>query len=320
MALPTAETGAGDDEGRLNRLRRGGFITGADGRIRWPWRIVLFLSLLSALAAVLGSVTRLLIGPPEAGADLIRRSVGVAVPAALGTSWVMMSIVESRSLAALGLVRARFFTDTGLGLLIGVALIGSVIGLLAIAGSLSWTVDAAAVSGWPAWLLRMCLILGLAAFLEEILFRGYAFQVLGETAGPATAIGVTSLVFGAAHLPNPGVGTVALLNTALAGILLGIAYWRTFSIWLVTGIHFAWNGVMSLVADLPVSGLDFGSAGIRASVSGPTIWTGGAYGPEGGLALTLVTLMGIVWTTRSRRLRRAPELLALHPLPGNRLT
>jgi len=295
-------------------------ISGADGRIRWPWRVVLFLSLLSALVAVLGSAARLLIGPPETDAELLRRSVGVAVPAALGASWVMMSVVESRSLAALGLVRERFLADTGFGLLIGVALIGSVIGLLAVTGSVSWTVVVASSSGWPGWLLRMCLILGLAAFLEEILFRGYPFQVLGETAGPATAIGVTALVFGAAHLPNPGVGSLALLNTTLAGILLGIAYWRTFSIWLVTGIHFGWNGVMSLVADLPVSGLDFGASGIRASVAGPPIWTGGAYGPEGGLALTLVTLVGIFWTTRSRRLRRAPAVLVLHPLPGNRLT
>ena len=318
--MPTAEAGEGDDEGRLNRARRGGPITGADGRIRWPWRVVLFLSLLSALAAVLGSAARLLVGPPETDADLLLRSIGVAIPAALGASWVMMSVVESRSLAALGLLRARFIPDTALGLLIGTVLIGSVLGLLAITGGVSWTVDAAARSGWPGWLLRMCLILGLAAFLEEILFRGYPFQVLGETAGPAAAVGVTSLVFGAAHLPNPGVGGVALLNTALAGILLGIAYWRTFSMWLVTGIHFAWNGVMSLVADLPVSGLDFGSSGIRASVSGPTVWTGGAYGPEGGLALTFVTLLGIVWTARSRRLQRAPEVLVLHPLPGNRLT
>ena len=237
----------------------------------------MFLSLLSALAAVLGSAARLLVGPPETDADLLLRSIGVAIPAALGASWVMMSVVESRSLAALGLLRARFIPDTALGLLIGTVLIGSVLGLLAITGGVSWTVDAAARSGWPGWLLRMCLILGLAAFLEEILFRGYPFQVLGETAGPAAAVGVTPLVF-------------------------------------------AWNGVMSLVADLPVSGLDFGSSGIRASVSGPTVWTGGAYGPEGGLALTFVTLLGIVWTARSRRLQRAPEVLVLHPLPGNRLT
>ena len=295
-------------------------ITGADGRMRWGWRIVLFLSLLAAGTAVLGTVAGWLIGAPETDADRIGRSLGVALPAALAASWVMMSCVESRSLAALGLVGSRFFSDTGFGLLIGGALIGSVIALLAVTGSLSWSFDVDSGAGWPGWLARMCLILGLAAFLEEILFRGYLFQVLGETAGPVTAIGVTSAVFGAAHLPNPGVGDLALLNTALAGILLGIAYWRSFSIWLVTGIHFAWNGVMSLVADLPVSGLEFGSSGIRATVSGPVAWTGGSYGPEGGLALTLVTLVGIVWTVRSPRLRRAPAVLVLHPLPGERLT
>jgi membrane protease YdiL (CAAX protease family) len=205
-------------------------------------------------------------------------------------------------------------------LLIGLVLVGSVIGLLALTGSLEWSVEPGAATGWPRWFGRMCLILGLAALLEEVLFRGYAFQVLGEALGATTAIGVTSLVFGAAHLPNPGVGGLALMNTALAGILLGIVYWRTFSLWLVTAIHLAWNGAMSLAADLPVSGLDLGAPGIRAGVTGPEIWTGGSYGPEGGLALTLVTLTGIAWAIRSPRLRRSPALLALHPLPEKRLT
>ncbi len=173
---------------------------------------------------------------------------------------------------------------------------------------------------WAGAVARTALILGLAAFLEEILFRGYALQVVAEALGPASAIGVSAVGFGLAHSANPGVGRLAVLNTALAGILLGIMYWRTFSIRLVTGAHLGWNSVMSVAADLPVSGLVFGSPCFRADVAGPEIWTGGSYGPEGGLALTLVTLVGIAWAARTPRLRRAPSVLALHPLPGMRLT
>jgi membrane protease YdiL (CAAX protease family) len=288
--------------------------------MRWGWRVALFVALLFALAAIFGSVLRYFVGPPETGAEAITRGLSVSVPAALVASWVMMSCVESRSLAALGLIPRRCIPEGGIGMAVGFLLIGSVLTLLVISGSLTWSWDSGATEGWPGRFLRMWLVLGFAAFLEELLFRGYAFQVVAEARGPGAAIVVSSLLFGAAHLPNPGVGYVALMNTALAGILLGIAYWRTFSIWLVTGIHLGWNGAMSLAADLPVSGLEFGSSGIRASLTGPNIWTGGSYGPEGGLALTLVTLAGIAWTVRSPRLGRSPAILALHPLPGKRLT
>jgi membrane protease YdiL (CAAX protease family) len=288
--------------------------------MRWGWRLVLFLSLFFAAAALTGPVVARLVGGSGIGGAWIVRGLAVSVPAVLIASWVMMSIVESRSLAALGLLPSRFFPDSLFGLGIGALVIGAVLGLLSVTGSLSWTTEVGMPEGRFAGIARLSLILGLAAFLEEVLFRGYPYQVLAEAGGPVVAIGLTSAVFAAAHLPNPGVGTLALTNTALAGILLGIVYWRTFSIWLVTGVHLSWNGVMSLAADLPVSGLEFGSPGFRAHVTGPEIWTGGDYGPEGGLALTLITLVAIAWSARSPRLGRAPAVLALHPLPGKRLT
>jgi membrane protease YdiL (CAAX protease family) len=309
-----------DEEVGTEAARRKGWITGPDGRMRWGWRIVLFFSLLFGLASVLGPIAAKFAGLPGSDAGWIARGLAVSVPAALIASWVMMSFVESRSLVALGLVPARFLPDSLIGLAIGAFVIASVLTLLVITGSLEWTTEADREAGWLAGVARLALILGLAAFLEEILFRGYPFQVVAEVAGPVAAIGLSSLFFAAAHLPNPGVGALGLANTALAGILLGIVYWRTFSIWLVTGIHLAWNGVMSLAADLPVSGLEFDAPGFRARMIGPEIWTGGAYGPEGGLALTLVTLVAIAWSTNSPRLERAPAVLALHPLPGNRLT
>ena len=295
-------------------------ISGSDGRIRWGWRVLLFVSLAFALAAVFGRMTIWLAGRPTDAPGVVVRGLLVGLPAALVSSWVMMSAVESRSLAALGLVPTEFVVDSARGLATGCLLVAGTLGALAITGALRWELVAVAPADMLGAISKTALILGLAAFLEEILFRGYTFQVVAEALGPVVGVGLSAVIFGAAHAANPGVGRLALLNTALAGILLGILYWRTFSIWLVTGVHLGWNGTMSMAADLPVSGLVLGSPGIRATVSGPEIWTGGSYGPEGGLALTLVTLAGIAWAVRTPRLRRAPSVLALHPLPGMRLT
>jgi len=282
--------------------------------------LLLFVSLLFAFIAVFGRMTIWLAGRPTDAHGVVLRGLFVGLPAALAASWVMMSAVESRSLAALGLVPAEFIADSACGLVAGGLLVAGALGILAITGALSWEFVPVVPAVWLGSISRTALILGLAAFLEEILFRGYALQLVGEALGPVVGIGLSAITFGAAHAANPGVGSLALLNTVLAGILLGIMYWRTFSIWLVTGVHLGWNGVMSLAADLPVSGLVLGSPAIRATVAGPEIWTGGSYGPEGGLALTLVTFAGIAWAVRTPRLRRAPSVLALHPLPGMRMT
>ena len=282
--------------------------------------MLLFVSLVFALAAVLGRLTIWLVGPSPDVSGTFVRSLLIGLPAALVASWVMMSAVESRSLAALGLIPADFIVDSGRGVLAGGLLVAGALGVLAITGALRWEFVPVAPAVWLGSISKMALILGLAAFLEEILFRGYALQLTGEALGPVLGIGLSAVIFSAAHATNPGVGSLALFNTALAGILLGIVYWRTFSIWLVTGVHLGWNGAMSQAADLPVSGLVLGSPALQATVAGPEIWTGGSYGPEGGLAMTIVTFAGIAWAVRTPRLRRAPSVLALHPLPGTRLT
>ncbi len=283
--------------------------------LRWGWRLLLFLSLLLALTAVAGRAVRWLAGPPAGAGGAALHGLAAALPAALVASWVMMSCVESRPLAALGLAPRRALRQLAAGTAIGVVLIGALLALFAVAGWARWTPAEGVGGAEIRTLLGIALFLGLAAFLEELLFRGYPFRLLAERFGAGPAIAVTSAAFAAAHGANPGVGAVALGNTALAGILLGVLYWRTFSLWLVTGAHFGWNATLSLLADLPVSGLEMPAPGVRASLSGPELLTGGAYGPEGGLALLLVLVPAIGWAVRTRVLRREGSAAAPYPLP-----
>ncbi len=307
------------DAGRRRRVQRlAGLREGTPPAPRKAWGrrlaayVVLLVSGVFALQVVVAFFD------PESIGELTVAGAGAACVAAVLATWVMMSGVESRSPAALGLaLTLRGARDFAQGAMIGSILLSAVVVCMALLG---WLAPAAAVrpAAAPSGSISyVTLLLGLAALFEEIAVRGYPFQVIARAHGPVAAIAVTSIVFAGLHAANPGAGWLSLCNTLLAGILLGITYWRTLSLWLVTGVHFAWNWTMGVGAGLPVSGLHLDASLIEVTSRGPAEWTGGGYGPEAGLLLTLGTLGGIFWTVRTTRLSRDPSVLARGPLVGS---
>ncbi len=287
------------------------------GHLRGPWRLGIFLVLVVLLTIALREIVLRIWGVPDNGAS-IAVSVAIMLPAALGASGTVMARLERLPLLALGLqwnrLGARSFL---LGSLLGFALIGSVTLLLVLLGWLRWIPAAGDTADYASAGLWLGVLLAGAAWTEELLFRGYPLQVLAQIAGFPFAIAVTSVLFGLAHLGNPGAAPLAMVNITLAGVLLGVAYWRTYSLWYVTGVHFGWNWSMSL-ADLSVSGQPLGMPSVDAVVEGPVLWTGGAFGPEGGILLTVVSVVAIGWIWRTRRLTRSLEIQATGPLPERR--
>ncbi len=266
----------------------------------WAWvgRLAAFAGLFIAFGLVFGLATAVI-------ADLVDADVAAALNwwtvmpvlvAAFAATWVLAVRIDGRPLSALGLYRGPpGLKELGTGMLAGFAIIGAVILALVTPGWVSWTT--AAITPLLTGGVVTFLLLG-AAFTEELLFRGYPFRVLHLRFGPVPAVVATSAAFGLMHGGNPGISPLALVNLALAGVLLGVAYWRSGSLWFVTGVHFGWNLAMA-VSGLPVSGLDVPVSGrIEAVVSGPPLWTGGSFGPEGGLVVTFVTVLGTAWLWR----------------------
>ncbi len=278
--------------------------------LRWGWRLAIFAFLFLVLLVGLTELAVLVGAPLTPG--LTWWSVTPLLAAAVVSSWGVMRVFEASPLSSLGLpvapAGARQFVS---GTALGIALIGGVVLVLAAFGWLRWTSDGGgspyATWGWLAG------VLAAAALTEELLFRGYPFRVLAARFGGLPAIGVTSIAFGAMHGANPNVGVLPLLNIGLAGVLLGLAYWRTMSLWYATGVHFGWNLSMAL-ADLSVSGIGLGIPGYDPRLTGPDIWTGGRFGPEGGLLVTLAAGAGTLWLWRTRRLTR------IHGASGSRMT
>lgn len=86
----------------------------------------------------------------------------------------------------------------------------------------------------------------LAPVGEELFFRGIAQNAIASIAGPPLAIVVTGVLFGAAHLstwPDP-------IPLSLMGILLGLSFARTKTLWTPIVYHATFNGSMLALAAL----------------------------------------------------------------------
>jgi membrane protease YdiL (CAAX protease family) len=139
----------------------------------------------------------------------------------------------------------------------------------------------------------------LAALAEELLFRGYPLARLSAVLGKTMASVLLAAVFALAHWWNPNVSALGLVNIALAALVLSAAFFTPGGLPAAWGVHWGWNAGLSLLADAPVSGLQFDLPGYDFVTNGPAWFTGGSFGPEGGLMATLVMAAALAWLVRN---------------------
>jgi membrane protease YdiL (CAAX protease family) len=233
---------------------------------------------------------------------------------ALAAGYLCARVLEGLPWRSLGLtLHRRWWWDLLIGSAIGFAaiLIGVAVAKLGGGLQLSFSND-----GLPAVARSMIGSAGLlmvAALAEEALFRGYGLQTLARARLASTGVLLTCALFGFVHLANPNaVPGFTMLNTALAGVWLGVAYLRTRSLWFPLGVHWGWNWALGWFFGLPISGAKLVSHPlIEASDNGPFWLTGGSYGLEGGLAGTIAMLLFTIYTWRTSLVSATPELLKM---------
>ena len=184
-----------------------------------------------------------------------------------------------------------------LGTVAGALAAGVGLAIAALLGGAEWSRESGTVADYVGTVATTIVVLAPAALAEEVLFRGVPLLVLAAALGRGTAIVLIAVVFALVHLANPNVTALGIGNIALAGVFLGLAFYAPGGIWTAWGAHLGWNGVLAAL-DTPVSGVPFRIPFIDYDPGAPVWLTGGAFGPEGGLASTLALTIAVLVARR----------------------
>ena len=206
--------------------------------------------------------------------------------------WV--KVIEKNALSSLGFVKRNWLKYLAWGILMSLVQMGVIALVYQLSGIGSFELNELSLEPilfilglFPFWLLQ--------GGTEEVATRGWLLTRIAARTNLPFAIAISSSLFGILHMGNAGVTFLSVLNIILDGVLAGLLFIYTDSIWLVVAQHGTWNYVQGNLLGFQVSG-----TGADASIfsftmgDGPDWLTGGAFGAEGSIITTLVLLVSLV--------------------------
>ncbi len=231
---------------------------------------------------------------------LVASALGLFLAASLATG-IVLRMFERARLEDVGLAwwpngQRNFLTGTVAGVAAGLAAAGLPVLFGMAALERSAEPELAYATGK---FLFVTLMLWLGAAGEELMFRGYAFQILARRFGLWPVIPAFAALFAVGHFDNPAASWAGVANTALWGVVLGLAWWRSRDLWLPIGLHFGWNWALPLFG-VRLSGFKMGLTGYALAWKAGPLWSGGEYGIEAGLPTTLAAAALLVWLGRRK--------------------
>ena len=222
--------------------------------------------------------------------------VPFAVTGLLVLAWVRF--VERRSLESIGLTSPGGGAPFLRGLGAGVATSFLVVAAIWIAGGYEAQGYAKAFAS-PAALMNIAILLLcfiVQAGVEEIIFRGWLMSVLARKFNVIIAVAGTSIVFAALHFgrQTPWHDTVLTLLFSLFACCYAL---KAGNIWGVMGWHAAWNWLLAVGFEVPVTGLDAKMPAllVKLAPQGSHFLNGGTQGPEGSVLCGLFFVIAIAW-------------------------
>ncbi len=156
-------------------------------------------------------------------------------------------------------------------------------------------------------LLGVAAVIGIAATLEELVYRCLLFRLLERAWGTGAALAAQAVLFALAHLENVEHGATSDVAAMLVSVtLLGLLWVGLFvlarNLWVVAANHAAWNFTI-LLSGVPLSGIEDWRklAPLESRYAGPDWLTGGMFGPESSVLVIVTTTVAVVLLLRAAR-------------------
>ena len=217
---------------------------------------------------------------------------------------------EKRAFSSLGFFKEGWLKELGRGFLIGAVQFSLVVVLLLVTGTgglkfgqvnLQSLIFVLAII--PFWILQ--------GGTEELVTRGWLFPAVSAKSNIFIGILISSALFGALHLFNPGVTVLSIVNIILNGIFACFLMLKYDNMWVLAGMHGAWNFVQGNIYGIQVSGQGASTSILNySSQSSVDLLSGGAFGAEGSIFATIV-LIGctayLYWSLKKEN--RLPQAL-----------
>lgn len=237
---------------------------------------------------------------PEA-LSVVRRA-GILLTAVAGY-WAFVRWHEKRAVTELQLKPIPLL----LGGASGAALIALPMALLFAIGAY----ERVLFRGVSPGLLGVAALIGIAATLEELVYRCLIFRVLEKTWGTKIALLAQGVAFAIPHLENlaasglQGMATM-LVSVTLLGWLWAGVFILSRNLWAAAANHAAWNFTI-LLSGLPLSGIEDWRkvAPFESRFAGPDWLTGGVFGPESSLLVIVSAAAAVAIMMRAARSRGA---------------
>ena len=222
--------------------------------------------------------------------------------------WV--KFIEKRPFSSLGFFKKGWLKELGRGFLIGAAQFSLVVALLLLTGTGS--LELAELSLEPVlFILALIPFWILQGGTEELVTRGWLFPAVSAKSNIFIGILISSALFGALHLFNPGVTVLSIVNIILDGIFACFLMLKYDNMWVLAGMHGAWNFVQGNIYGIQVSGQGASTSILNySSQSSVDLLSGGAFGAEGSIFASIVLIGCIAYLYWSlKKENRLPQEL-----------
>jgi len=213
--------------------------------------------------------------------------------------WAWLKFVEKRPFWTLGFELKNALKQYARGFLFGMLMFVGSVAILGVFGSVAFESGDSSKQGVAAIGGVLLVLFGwiIQGGAEEVLIRGWVLPVIGARYKAWIGLLVSSLIFAILHGLNPNLSAIALINLALFGVFAGLYAMREGSMWGISALHSVWNWVQGNFFGFQVSGTNAdGGTLINLMETGEDWLTGGAFGPEGGIAVTIVLVISILIT------------------------